>query len=125
RIARAEGPERISPEWWLEDLPEVEGKEGESDVEREERRRQAGLEKTARLTRDYYRVEDTEGRRYWLFRQGLYGATEQAPCWFLHGMFACRQRHPATRPASLPMSRSASSRTFPLCAGGHGPRNWW
>lgn len=88
RIARAEGPERISPEWWLEDLPEVEGKEGESDVEREERRRQAGLEKTARLTRDYYRVEDTEGRRYWLFRQGLYGATEQAPCWFLHGMFA-------------------------------------
>lgn len=65
RIARAQGPERIAPEWW----------------------RDQGA--TARV-RDYYRVEDAEGRRFWLFRAGLYG--EEAACgvprWFLHGLFA-------------------------------------
>ncbi|TVR09994.1 MAG: DNA polymerase Y family protein, partial [Salinarimonadaceae bacterium] len=44
-VARAEGPERIAPEWWRDkDAP----------------------------TRDYYRVEDARGRRFWLFRAGLY-----------------------------------------------------
>ena len=38
-------------------------------------------------TRDYYRVEDSDGRRYWLFREGLYGEA-QAPRWFMHGLFA-------------------------------------
>jgi protein ImuB len=59
RVVRAEGPERIAPEWWREDEP----------------------------PRDYYRVEDEDGRRYWLFRAGLYapGAT---PRWYLHGLFA-------------------------------------
>jgi protein ImuB len=38
-------------------------------------------------TRDYYRVEDQEGRRFWLFRSGFYGE-EPAPRWFLHGIFA-------------------------------------
>jgi protein ImuB len=59
RVVRADGPERIAPEWWREDA----------------------------ATRDYYRVEDAEGRRYWLFRAGLYapGAT---PRWYLHGVFA-------------------------------------
>jgi hypothetical protein len=39
-------------------------------------------------TRDYYRIEDENGRRYWLFRAGLYqeSATE-LPAWFLHGVF--------------------------------------
>ena len=60
RVARAEGPERIAPEWWREDKP--------------------------RLTRDYFRVEDMDGRRYWLYREGLYGE-ETAPRWFLHGIF--------------------------------------
>ncbi|WP_406873008.1 DNA polymerase Y family protein [Aminobacter sp. P9b] len=62
RVARAEGPERIAPEWWREE--------------------------TDAPTRDYYRVEDADGRRYWLYRQGLYGAQATAPRWFLHGVFA-------------------------------------
>lgn len=65
QVARADGPERIAPEWWLH--PEG------------ERRR----------TRDYYRVEDEEGRRFWLFRSGLYErGEEKRPRWFIHGMFA-------------------------------------
>ena len=59
-VMRAEGPERITPHW---------------------------LRASDARTRDYYRVEDTEGRRYWLYRDGLYGG-ETAPRWFLHGLFA-------------------------------------
>ncbi len=62
-VARAEGPERIAAEWWV-------------------RRDNAGL------TRDYYRVEDVRGRRYWLFRHGLYGTEKAHPKWYLHGLFA-------------------------------------
>ena len=66
-IARAEGPERIAPEWW--------------------RRPQAPSAWGA--TRDYYRVEDRDGRRFWVFRAGLYGgeAGDGEPRWFLHGLF--------------------------------------
>lgn len=63
-VARFEGPERIAPEWWK--LPP--GKDG--------------------LTRDYYRVEDMRGRRFWIFRHGLYGRERKHPGWFLHGLFA-------------------------------------
>ena len=56
RVVRAEGPERIAPEWWRED-PDRPGP-----------------------PRDYFRVEDAEGRRYWLYRA--------AGRWFLHGLFA-------------------------------------
>jgi len=59
-VAAAEGPERIEGLWWNED-------EGPA--------------------RDYFRVEDLAGRRFWLFRAGLYRDTV-APRWFLHGMFA-------------------------------------
>jgi protein ImuB len=59
-VTRAEGPERIGGEWWR--APD-------------------------QRTRDYYRVEDREGRRFWLFRQGLYGETPE-PRWFIHGLFA-------------------------------------
>ena len=40
--------------------------------------------------RDYYRVEDEEGRRYWLFRAGLYaqGGGKALPRWYMHGLFA-------------------------------------
>ncbi len=62
-VVRHEGPERIAAEWWM-------------------RRDNAGL------TRDYYRVEDGRGRRYWLFRHGLYGAEKAHPDWYLHGLFA-------------------------------------
>ncbi len=67
RVARAEGPERIAPEWWLEDDPPA-------------------AQDPGRL-RDYYRVEDTEGRRFWVFRQGLY-RPDRPPRWYLHGVFA-------------------------------------
>lgn len=67
RIRLAEGPERIAPEWW---------------------RRKAGYEPMrGGLTRDYFRVEDEAGRRFWLFRRGLYGETEN-PGWYVHGVFA-------------------------------------
>ncbi len=59
-VARAEGPERIAGEWWRrEDIP----------------------------TRDYFRVEDRKGRRFWIFRHGLYSERE-SPRWYLHGLFA-------------------------------------
>src|SRR6476619_8199454 len=61
-IARVEGPERIAPEWW----------------------RRPGL---ARL-RDYYRVEDEAGRRYWIYREGVIGDGRGGlPAWFIHGLF--------------------------------------
>jgi len=61
-VARAEGPERISPEWWRE-------------------------RSTARL-RDYYRVEDRQGRRYWIYREGLHGDGRGGdPAWYMHGLF--------------------------------------
>ncbi len=59
RVMRAQGPERIAPEWWRME-------EGQS------------------LTRDYYVIEDDHGRRYWLYREGLYGETQ--PKWFVHGL---------------------------------------
>ncbi len=59
RVKAADGPERLEGEWWLKDEP----------------------------PRDYYQVEDEDGRRYWLYRQGLFGGGE-APRWFLHGVFA-------------------------------------
>ena len=58
RIINADGPERIEQEWWLQ--------QGQH--------------------RDYYRVEDEEGNRYWLFRLGHYH--DQTYKWFLHGFFA-------------------------------------
>jgi protein ImuB len=61
-IARVEGPERIAPEWWRE-------------------------RSTARL-RDYYRVEDSSGRRYWIYREGLFGDGRGGnPEWYIHGLF--------------------------------------
>lgn len=67
-IAHAEGPERIAATWW--------------------RRMQGYLPGQAGATRDYYRVEDSDGRRYWLFRRGLYDTESQQPDWYLHGLFA-------------------------------------
>ena len=62
-VARVEGPERIAPEWWRE--------------------------KGSTRLRDYYRVEDEQGRRYWIYRNGL--ATDGRggmPDWYLQGLFA-------------------------------------
>ncbi len=58
KIIKADGPERIEQEWWLQ--------QGQH--------------------RDYYYVEDEEGCRYWLFRLGHY--TDKTYGWFIHGFFA-------------------------------------
>jgi len=39
------------------------------------------------MTRDYYVTEDEGGRRFWLFRAGLFGGGVE-PNWYLHGFFA-------------------------------------
>ena len=65
RIRRAEGPERIGEEWWKGDIGDV----------------------SVAHVRDYYRVEDADGGRFWLFRAGLYQGNEPAK-WWLHGLFA-------------------------------------
>ncbi len=58
RVVRADAAERIAGEWWRKVVPE----------------------------RDYYVVEDERGRRFWLFREGMYGG-EPVPRWFLQGIF--------------------------------------
>ncbi|MHC5231469.1 Y-family DNA polymerase [Brucella sp. LJL56] len=62
-VRLAEGPERIEPEWWL------------------------AIGHTVPELRDYYRVEDENGQRFWIFREGLYDGANH-PRWFLHGLFA-------------------------------------
>lgn len=59
KIIKADGPERIEQEWWIREGPH----------------------------RDYYAVEDDEGRRYWIFRSGHYNE-EKSPNWFIHGFFS-------------------------------------
>lgn len=58
QVVKADGPERIEREWWLD--------VGEH--------------------RDYYQVEDQHGQRYWLFRSGHY--FNEQPQWYIHGFFA-------------------------------------
>ena len=59
-VVNSQGPERIAPEWWrLQEKP---------------------------ASRDYYLIEDDRGRRYWLYREGLYGEAETPPKWFVHGL---------------------------------------
>jgi protein ImuB len=59
-IAAIEGPERIAAPWW----------------------RRAGAP-----TRDYFRAEDSQGRRFWLYREGLWGRETAQAKWFVHGVF--------------------------------------
>lgn len=67
-VAKAEGPERIEPEWW---------------------RALGASAKPAPRPRDYYRIEDDRGGRYWVFREGLYDRDPEAgaPAWYVHGLF--------------------------------------
>ncbi len=58
-VTRAEGPERIAAEWWNDRGP----------------------------TRDYFRVEDETGHRFWLYRDGLYATETATPQWYVHGVF--------------------------------------
>ena len=61
--ARFEGPERIAPEWWRD--------------------------RPGTRLRDYYKVEVAQGRRFWLFREGVLGDGRGSdPRWFLQGIYA-------------------------------------
>ncbi|MBZ9973964.1 MULTISPECIES: DNA polymerase Y family protein [unclassified Mesorhizobium] len=63
RVRRADGPERIFGEWWRCDAELV-------------------------AVRDYFRVEDDAGERYWIFRSGDgEDAATGSHRWFLHGVF--------------------------------------
>ena len=59
KVVKAEGPERIAPEWW----------HGQDQAE---------------PARDYYAVEDEKGHRFWLYREGDYAADDH-PGWYIHG----------------------------------------
>jgi protein ImuB len=72
-VTRYEGPERIAAEWWR--------RRGGHDFG-------ANKGEGGGLTRDYYRVEDMRGRRFWMFRHGLQGSEKADPGWYLHGIFA-------------------------------------
>ena len=61
-VVMADGPERIAPEWWRLCDPAP--------------------------TRDYFRVQDSLGRRFWIFRAGLYGREDGPTRWYMHGSFA-------------------------------------
>jgi protein ImuB len=67
RVVKAEGPERLAPEWW-----QVTARKEITDHE-------TGV-------RDYFRIEDTTGKRFWLYRRGLY-RPQFTPSWYLHGVF--------------------------------------
>ncbi|HEX3405126.1 MAG TPA: DNA polymerase Y family protein [Acetobacteraceae bacterium] len=65
RVRAAAGPERIAAEWW---------------------RKRSDKRPETDLIRDYYRVEDSDGARFWIFRAGLH-AEDRMPRWYLHGLF--------------------------------------
>lgn len=118
RVVAAEGPERIAPAWWRalprpsrerpsrEDTTHAKplrgkplhgspshagGKPGSAVAGEDPAAVSLGtpaLRRNNPRTRDYYRIEDHEGGRYWVFRDGLYGDEEdEMPGWFLHGVF--------------------------------------
>ncbi len=78
RIVRAQGPERIAPDWWR--IPEHEQPSISHEIT-------SKMEEERRL-RDYFAVEDSDGDRFWLFREGLYRSSQATlPRWYLHGLF--------------------------------------
>lgn len=109
-IVKADGPERISPEWWQHQAPPPRAPSPDV-VERPwlspKLDRRADAQQIAKIraeleaedvgtpisnlprARDYYRVEDAEGRRYWLYRDGLYeDGRGGSPNWYIHGLFS-------------------------------------
>lgn len=93
RLIKGAGPERIGAEWWRtgQRLELVEPEEAKEPEPGEKPKPPAyipklGLHDALGNTRDYYLVEDEEGRRYWVFRLGLYENDRPAD-WYLHGFF--------------------------------------
>lgn len=85
RFVKSSGPERISAEWWTVaaqlqltkqsiEAAQVPGAE-------------SGFYEEGRISRDYFIAEDDGGRRFWIFREGLFGVATE-PRWFLHGFFS-------------------------------------
>lgn len=95
RFVKAEGPERLNAEWWrsrqrvqLVPLPTPQ------DIEELSKKGRAPpyvpslqLFHAPDAARDYYSAEDAAGRRFWLFRLGIYGIAPN-PSWYLHGFFS-------------------------------------
>lgn len=66
RVRHAIGPERIGPEWWRDGVAH---------------------DSALREPRDYYTLEDEDGGRFWVYREGIY-RPDRAPRWLIHGFFA-------------------------------------
>jgi protein ImuB len=95
RIEHADGPERIAPEWWNDGLGLLETEPESVDGNPEDGAGNDGIENAATGSgassiqnniRDYYRVEDPRGRRFWVYREGIYSPGAQ-PHWYVHGVF--------------------------------------
>lgn len=103
RVLKASGPDRIEAEWWrsgenLEFLLPVQTR-SPAALQPDPNKKSVRPEKPPphvskletfdadRQVRDYYIIEDEGGRRFWVFRVGLYGADTQ-PRWYLHGFFS-------------------------------------
>lgn len=69
KVMNSEGPERIAPEWWR---PRKFSSNSSAFVPKE---------------RDYYKLEDHKGKRYWVYRNGNY-STQKITKWYLHGFFS-------------------------------------
>ena len=103
RVLKASGPERIEAEWWRTglglgflppppdpekpEIPEDRAKKKVIVPRLEEHVSRLPTFDAASTVCDYYIVEDEAGRRFWVFRLGLYGAPTP-PRWYLHGFFA-------------------------------------
>jgi protein ImuB len=86
-VVHVEGPERISDEWWDDQWRS-------SDAPRDAHDAPSHIPGYTRshipgpgYTRDYFRIEDDQGYRYWLYRQGLYTSETNSPRWYMHGIF--------------------------------------
>ncbi len=78
KVIGARGPETVAPDWCAR----------REEEDRPLPRKPTGEESKKPLARDYFAVEDSEGARFWLFREGRYGAASGTlPRWFLHGVF--------------------------------------
>jgi protein ImuB len=91
RLIKASGPERLGAEWWrsgqrLQLVPPFVPKPPEPGEKPEKPPHVPALAllDADAVTRDYYIAEDADGRRFWIYREGLHGATG----WYLHGFFA-------------------------------------
>jgi protein ImuB len=88
-IVRTEGPERIAMEWWRhrdqddddaeDEFAKLHPPQPDTDVLKVD---------GSVLTRDYFRAEDRQGVRYWIYREGIFAREVESFRWFLHGLFA-------------------------------------